>query len=185
MAKLKVSRSFVKEAHENACSTWKLRIEKEFPELFEKKEDFKVGDWVFFESFLSKEKVARIIENDSSTPHTCYAVDVPFNDWGGLNIQKNQTRKATKEEVEKHLIEEAKKRGFKEGVIIDNKNIYSCGDQSVTTSNEILFGHSVENMLEMWVGRNLETIYKEGKWAEIIPTMTKEEAEAELNCKIV
>lgn len=36
MKKIKVSEEFVKEAHNEACSIWKKRIENEFPDLFEK-----------------------------------------------------------------------------------------------------------------------------------------------------
>ncbi len=39
---MKVSKKFVLEAHEHACSEWKEKIEKEFPKLFN--ETYKTGD---------------------------------------------------------------------------------------------------------------------------------------------
>ena len=40
---LKTTEEFVREAHGAACSTWKTKIEKEFPELF--KTELEIGRW--------------------------------------------------------------------------------------------------------------------------------------------
>ena len=77
--------------------------------------------------------------------------------------------------TEKILIKEAKKRGFKEGVYykVDNGTDYRnrCNKEFNYDRNR-LFSNG-------WA------LFSEGSWAEIIPTMTKQEAEEKFNCKIV
>ena len=171
MAKLKVSRSFVKEAHENACSTWKLRIEKEFPELFEKKEEFKAGDYLILTECSGADSAGSLIRVISRGYYARLKDNEVFsfeNDWA---------RKATIEEITKLLIKEAKKRGFKQGVSfmnLFNKKIFK------SSIGLFKYLHTGELVLDD------NTIYNNsGQWAEIIPTITKAEAEAKLNCKIV
>jgi hypothetical protein len=82
---------------------------------------------------------------------------------------------ATQQEVESALIAEAKKRGFKEWVYIDsdwggvcqlNRNNYEYDENGC-----------------LWLGDC--RVFVDGVWAEIIPTMTKKQAEEKLNVKIV
>ena len=178
MAKLEVSRSFVKEAHENACSTWKLRIEKEFPELFEKKEEFKIGDWVNWTG--QNPSIGRIY-----APCPVHSDSFMLDNFSGSGLYTSCSikylEKATKEEVEKHLIEEAKRRGYSE----TNIKCLTGIKNSFNTSYDWYYSILKDALYTMPRGNGGNTVYEKGKWAEIIQTMTKEEAEAKLNCIIV
>jgi len=104
MKKYEVKESFILEAHDNACSEWKNRIEKEVPELFryEKNKWYKGCNVIGF------------YKGDSGN----YGIN--NGSWSNtINMSAIETWELmTIEEVETALIAEAKKRGFKEGVNI-------------------------------------------------------------------
>lgn len=78
------------------------------------------------------------------------------------------------------LISEAKKRGYKNG---DYKCLTCFGTDYIADENEYVYEHEVN---QLWQGKSVfNKIYEKGNWAEIIPTMTIEEAEKKLNCRII
>ena len=85
---------------------------------------------------------------------------------------------ATEKEVETALIQEAKKRGFKEGVR------FRSAHANATYS---ILGYSLEFDGSLHCQRNAGCIFNtdNGKWAEIIETITKKDAERELGKKII
>lgn len=87
----------------------------------------------------------------------------------------NKCIKATKQEVFEALKKEAVKRGFKKRggyfKCLKNGNIISCDG---------LFGFSTNTLYS-----NRGIVFDNGKFAEIIPTLTKEEAEEKFNVKII
>ena len=94
--------------------------------------------------------------------------------------------KATNEEVFEALKIEAVRRGFVEGVRItpmfyNGKDYYP--DENIISSplNFKLKG----NVFVVDGGINGYRIFVNGKWANVISTKTKEEAEKLLNCKII
>lgn len=84
---------------------------------------------------------------------------------------------ANHKELETALIAEAKKRGYADGN-------YKClsGGSTVKHNDNYIFENG--NLYSGWEHHFRNVIFKNGKWAEIIPTMTKEEAEEKLKCKI-
>lgn len=80
---------------------------------------------------------------------------------------------ATDKEVETALIAEAKKRGFKEGVLCNNSIIKNRKFDNFLFDNRVFFYNSKVNSLE-WrrngVGDSYNewTLFYKGKWAEII-----------------
>jgi hypothetical protein len=83
---------------------------------------------------------------------------------------------ATPEEVETALVNEAKKRGFKEGVY------YCFGGKKIEAKGEIRFNHQGKYN-DLYFERSERFIFKDGKWAEILPQpikMTVAEVEAKL-----
>ena len=91
-------------------------------------------------------------------------------------------RKATPEEVEDALIKEAEKRGFKEEVYVKypwfkDSEVDKIYKPFYIKGNTYLDGDSFYY--------NNVKVFKSGVWADIIPTITKSEAEKRLNCKIV
>jgi hypothetical protein len=74
-----------------------------------KEEEFKVGDWIIGKTGMYPEKVKLIEEIEGN--RLCY------DEWNGC--LKEHARKATKEEIENHLIEEAQKKGFVKGAKVN------------------------------------------------------------------
>jgi hypothetical protein len=81
-----------------------------------KREEFKVGDWVVFTGkngwvteFWTPGKVCKINEIDGNVLRTDGSTS------SGASNLKSNFRKATPSEIEKHLIEEAEKKGFIKG----------------------------------------------------------------------
>lgn len=88
---------------------------------------------------------------------------------------------ATDKEVFEALKNEAVERGFEEGIELYIKNIETKTNAFLKTTKTGLFYMYDSTTLN--VGN--QVIFKDGKWAEIVPTITKEEAEKELGKKIV
>jgi hypothetical protein len=170
-------KEFIKKAHSAACSEWKKNIEKEFPKLF-KKDALVVGKW--YKIQCSKNALV-FIQGYKKTYGFDYA-GLWTNMWHE-NISNTTYIPATDKEVEEALIKEAKKRGFKEGVRVDKllyTNIGSLNGDSKTCENKefkLFHGHlSIGNLL---------IFHRTGKWAEIVETITKEQAEKELGKTIL
>ena len=98
-------------------------------------------------------------------------------------IERNNLIKATDQEVEEALIKEAKRRGYKDGVICKSFN-HNC-DLKI---NQCEKSHYVAEYNKLRYGKDgnrLVVVYSNGKWAEIIETITIEQAEKELGKKII
>ena len=177
---MKVSKKLVLKYHADACDTFKKRIEKDFPKLFEKKE-LELNKWyksTYHEDIL-------IYPTESIRGHLYGYGFYNYDDWvvyrkgntGCLcnDVSSKYLIPATNKEVETALINEAKKRGFKEGVCIDY--IYGTGNWSCFTGFMRLYdGMLIDNVSAV--------IFKDGEWATI-ETITKEEAEKQLGKKII
>lgn len=171
-------KKFIKECYEGKhgtmCENWKATILKHYPEFEEEK--FKIGDWLWPE-FASYPRPHRI----NYITKTHYKTD-PWTDSNpdaiGLNKSRDY-RKATDKEVEEHLIKEAERR-YK----------VPCPIQYLDSDINVLQGYSLnydpenDTLGASGFGAG-DFIYQKGQWAEIISTITKEEAEKKLNCKIV
>lgn len=179
-------KKFIKYAYEGKygtmCQDWKDTILEHYPEF--KEEEFKVGDWVV----VSKKNCTKpnpvdalvVYRNDGKETYGFSHI----GDWTRFfcttNDMQNKslTRKATPKEVEEHLIEEAKKRG-----LYDSNLVKCLSSGKINIKNVSLMPVYDKKEDELWSKYAL--VYEKGKWAEIIPTITKEEAEEKLGCKIV
>lgn len=91
----------------------------------------------------------------------------------------NKFIEATELEVFEALKNEASKRGFVEGAYLKNHHgTWELLKINYTYSEKYNNGIYNRQGTGKWVFIN-------GKWAEIIPTKTKEQAEKELKCKII
>lgn len=168
-------KQFIKDAYNgefgSMCSEWKETILKSYPEFEEG--EFKVGDWIIGKDGFSPITPVKILKKDNYN-HFSKNGDSTINDF----VSDKYVGKATKEEIEKHLIEEAKRRGFKEGV-----NYYSVitGNEVNKILSNLKYYERTDNLTDGCGG----SVYLKGKWANIIETITKEEAEKKLNCKII
>lgn len=94
---------------------------------------------------------------------TCYGV---WDDlWGtefALFPELYNLRPATEEEVEQALIKEAKNRGFKDGVVVDEVGDNCKGEVKILGNDPDLFS----NNKKLMIGKAI--VFNNGKWAKII-----------------
>lgn len=170
----KSRKEFIIEAHKDACSEWKSKIEKEFPKLFKK--EISIGNWVKDDS---EPKWLVYIGNEKRYGFNGFGVW--FNEPIPYNVQPSD-RLAIKEEVEEVLIKEAVKRGFKKDVVIYRDWFYISKKNTIYGNINNFKFYMDLNKLTL----NGYTIFENGKWAEITAkAMTISEAEKQLNCKII
>lgn len=159
-----VSKDFILEAHESACSTFQTKIENQFPELFPKVE-LEVGKW--YVAYWCDIKYIVCIEsidihintNGFNITESGRYTDLPFD----VDYDYKWTL-ATKEEVETALIAEAKKRGY------ENNKIYCIVGNVDTLSDKLIYGvfrYENNDLIYQMYGVSY-TIFSKGKWAEII-----------------
>ena len=161
----------------------KYQMKDEFPEVFEVK--IEVNNWYISTETGNKTLafVKELLKND----FIGYGFDA-FGDY--YNLEGNWTsdlalwRKATPQEVEEALICEAKKRGFKNG----SYKCLSLPKYTHKVKGVYFFDKENSRLLIGDTGNyngNNNVVFYNGKWAEIIPTITKQQAEEKLKCKII
>ncbi|RPH25969.1 MAG: hypothetical protein EHM93_19765 [Bacteroidales bacterium] len=150
------------------------------------KDEYKIGDWVVVKSInqggsgngiYEDNLVSQLYKKDYNNASGKLSEHADFSvkeQRAYYNIIKDHIiRKATPEEVKKALIEEAIKRGFKEGVIFEYKE-QSRGES--TLKGKINSGLEVEYFKEHNLGwrilsRGQGVIYSDKwGWAEILPS---------------
>jgi len=162
---MKITKKFIKK---NADKTFK----EVFPEVFEQK--LVVGKWYKTtycggSLFFTTDGITN--ENRVSG----YGFELDYS-WQGLQNDYWELDKgfepATEQEVFETLKKEAVKRGFKENIRI--KELGNTKDGRFYYSEEFNY-----------LSCGSYAIFQNGIWAEIIPTITKEEAEKQLGRKII
>lgn len=183
-----VSKEFILEAYNSACTTWKRKLEEKFPSVFVK-DELEVGRWykvIDKNGSFNNNEFALICFDNEKNPN--YGFGFTREQWTNnfLNLKDVVKRNtdlvvpATPEEVETALINEAKKRGFKDGVSINCLR----GIKNVKPTDKACFVFVFNDNYLYYGGAK---IFDNGKWATIIeqPTeMTVAEIEQKLGCKI-
>lgn len=148
------------------------QVREWFPEAF--KNELEIGKWYKHEDSGCLAFVEKIIGRDF--------IGYGFTSSGKfVESQENWTigfrgwEEATEEEVFEALKNEAVKRGFVEGVCF----------KSALSGNNYKFKNIFTESTDMIWSKNGGVIFDNGKWATIIETITKEEAEKLLNKKII
>jgi len=157
--KTEISNEFILEAHKEACSTWKARIEKECPELFKK--TLEVGKW-YKDLYLGH---LGFREKDNGNYGFLYG---EWNTEIECKTPKQWTL-ATEQEVKEALINEAKKRGF----VGEHKIKWFFDSVNYCLTYPSLCVFNCHNNTLMLGGG---IVFKDGVWAEIV----KEPTEIEL-----
>ena len=180
----KKQQEFIKKAYNSndVCQQWKDDIKKNFPKLF-KETDLVVGEWYFMCLDTSPNKRRCLFNYKNSEVgkiHFNYAIYLNDELWEDDDYFHSDhiSKPATKEEVETALIAEAKRRGFKEGVKFYHSSEFQITGLTKITSNNYEF-NGLELFLDGW------TIFSNGNWATIQETITKAEAEKQLNKTII
>mgnify|MGYP003680354981 CR=1 FL=1 len=182
-------KEFIKKAHSAACSEWKENIEKEFPKLF-KKDALVVGKW--YKHYSGGINYIVCVSVSKFHKGIAYGfMDGNYHEsvfFGSQRLNEGCVP-ATNKEVEEALIKEAKKRGFKRGV-----KFIKLGNGVVQTVDGLPYFQygrvAVESPKTEWSsvykgGCSNPSIFDNGKWATIVETITKEQAEKELGKTIL
>ena len=161
----------------------KYKMKDEFPEVFKVK--LEVGKWYKTKSNclfnLNKITDEFYLGYGFTKSMTYYSV---FKEY-----IRTELKEATEKEVFEALKNEAVKRGFKEGVCV--QDVYNGKTEKCTTSissNNFDYekiGAGINSGKMALRDSDGSIIFFNGKWATIIPTKTKEEAEKLLGVKIV
>lgn len=180
-----ITKTQIHEIYEDGCSY----IKSWFPEAFEEdKVDLKVGEW-----YKNKQQALFYTTdlNDSGFPlgygfsHNGTWVDQDYNKGESWSIEG--LKQATQLEIEEAFTKEAVKR-YKKGDMIKcpvyehnnyigivNGDIYWADGSKVPAVSCVKTNRPNENF----------SLFYEGKWATVIQTITKEEAELKLGVKII
>ena len=163
---------------EEMCYKWKNWLKEKHPELFKEPLPLKKGDWVVVQSKPNTWS-SSLCGNSPRSADLSY----PFlfklekiEDRGdhfamsgggyGWTYYPEIMRKATPDEIEKHLIEEAKKRGYASGTLISYENLPSYtnwGPDSISDRKD--YEYLPDEDVFVYGGR---FIYEGGHWAEIL-----------------
>lgn len=188
---LKVNKEFIKEAHTAACSEWKTRIKKEFPDVFP--EVCKPGMWVKLTqdySILKKGEVYYALEYQTNSQKYMIVnhstlLGVGDSDYSAPDV-KNMVP-ATREEIKAALTVLAINNGYKPGMDIAPIDYTSDDYIGNGPSNYQLTYNSEDTYLRL-NGAKVFRLNKEfpaGKWADAQCRITLEEAEKMLDKKII
>jgi hypothetical protein len=160
-------------------SDWSKALELASEEV---KEELRVGNWVVSLNDTWQEAMDFI--KKGKKVYQVFKIDREFIFVDEESNQRSDKfRKATPEEIEKHLISEGEKRGLyseaKFTGLRPTNNKYEVNDEGKTlygtsgTSNARVgnrFGYnSKTDTLYVW-GYGLHVIYEKGKWAELVPS---------------
>ena len=127
--------------------------------LKEKEPEFKAGEWIYWRG---KQPTYAKLERKIGDRWV-------LNIFGDITTHNSCNEKfichVTKDEIKNHLIEEAEKRGYKEGVKV--KCLSEVGGTGIL-KNRINEYDIEKDKLWHYSSDGATLIYKQGKWAEII-----------------
>jgi len=171
---MKLSKELLKEIYEFVNETLKAKIENEVPEM---KTTFEVGKWYTpLNEYQGKAMVCIINIDDFN--NVGYGFDFKGNylteNYSIIgNTNPKGYRLATPEEVETALVNEAERRGFKEGVKYSN-NWVGYERISFVDSSDFRMGANGFGFQTLCQSGN-DWIFKNGTWATIINEPTEKE----------
>ena len=158
----------------------KYKMKDEFPEVFEVK--LEVGKW--YKSSSNDLYCVLTVAGDVVQVYGFQKHKWLYGGKFGTSFFYRDTE-ATEQEVFEALKNEAVNRGFKIGSCVDR---YFDSDLGSEIINENTFKYDAEFYYcieENYLEHHGFVIYSKGKWAKIIQTKTKEEAEKLLGVKII
>ncbi|MCT4238521.1 hypothetical protein HZP42_19250 [Elizabethkingia anophelis] len=166
--KYEVTKEQILEAHADACNEWKEKLEEWFPKVFEQK--CEVGKWYWANEKAKREKTFLFFNNGKNVTYG-FGWD---GEWGNYINHGGEIIMgiiATDREVEKRLVIEANKRGYKKGVIF--KCPYSTSKDFIELNNEEfdfeVCGYDPDSKCGMCLrDREGHVLFSNGMWSEII-----------------
>ena len=190
MRKYEITKDQINEYVEQhpCCGATKQTLQDLFPDAFKKELKLESGKWYVGYHYADRFLVCLNLTDELETHDLGYGFNKSngwTNDLSFLKTFDYGFELATEKEVYEALKNEALKRGFVEGVYFlgsagNLKNTpvrlggfkYACNTSGFSDCNIGLY------YSDSW-------IFNAGKWATLVKTKTKSEAEKELNCKII
>ncbi len=180
---MKITKKQIKELHQSGDVS---KLKEWYPSVFG--EELEVGAWYYVDRKKEDEFKALVMFKGYGIETYGFShYNIWTNIYGSHNTFKNERyiyTKATHQEIETALINEAKKRGFINGVSYENR--YSS--KGVIKEKCFIYNHKTNSLSQVNNNgnNNVHYIFHNGTWATIIPTkqMTQEQIEKELGYKI-
>lgn len=178
MERVKVSVNFIHSAHASACNDWKKRIEEELPDLFSK---LVKGKWYIFHE--DPNKVIRCTNPEKENGQGVWQQIDGTDRWSDCyHMEAKNRRLATRKEVERVLVAEARARGYSQG---NYKSVCSLTkDEGRLVFEDLHYNMHDDCLYSRPDGSGGASIFEKGEWAEFITTMTIAEAEKEFQIRI-
>ena len=173
---MKLSKELISEIYYNVDANLKAKIENEVPEM---KPKLKVGKWQNIESnngFKYLHFTTDVLSFDDIIGYGfCLSTENPKFYKGTLCRLSNikSVSDATPQKVKTALINEAKSRGFKEGITIASKGINDWKQDTFEPFSGVFSYRNSLNILECKLGNG--HIFDKGKWAKIMTEPTEKE----------
>jgi len=181
----------------NYSGSYELR--NMFPKVFEEnKVELEAGNWYKWDDFWKGKEYNILYYITKIENEEIFSYGFKNSEWiedelsySGSHYEDacNNFRLADHKEVEEALRNEAVRRGYKRDVVIVNMYNGTPSKLHTRISNNIFDWEEIgggKNQGEMALrDSNGNILFHNGIWATIIPTKTRQEAEKELNCKIV
>ena len=169
---MEITKEQVLDLYQHSGVTVQNHLNKWFPEAF--KAELQVGK-------VYKDQEGQLINFQGGKNAYGFAGNYFCNNDGwGITTHDRNWQEAAIEEWESALIKEAKTRGYKNG---NYDCLSSWGSDVVITDNYFFDSDGYLFQGEDMSDSNM--IFKNGIWAEIIKTISKEDAEKQLGCKII
>jgi len=164
------------------------KVKNWFPEVFETK--LEVGKWYKDNSNSGSKYLVYVSEAIGKMNENESILGYGFSDnayWAVYDCNRkagsNTIRLATDTEVLEALTNEAKKRGLVEGAyFIEPENCEIYSDEIRKCVGEVKIWNNINTLC---FSGSQSLIFKNGIWATVVKTYTKEEAEKVLNAKII
>lgn len=153
------------------------KLEKTVKDLLKEIEDlkdkpkFEVGKW--YKNEAGCLVFARAFTEKKEPLGYGFAWDKTWLKDSNKNWSEKGLRLATESEVKEALIKEAKRRGFKDGVKIKNLLTCSMDDTCSNGFTYIDYNFFTDTLYAAETYNGDPVIYKQGKWAEILPQEEK------------
>jgi hypothetical protein len=132
--------------------------------------EFKVGMWIIGINGCYPRLPERIKELEGDNWYTPCEFNGRSKDEEHISNTTKYIRPATKDEIETHLIAEAKRRGYKVGITVDRGNLISVLDAIDKIEKDDTMEAWEYDVKRDWLEHYGIVLYSAGKWAIILPS---------------
>lgn len=179
----KVSKEFILDAYDQACSEWRQRLQDNFPEAFEVDAnqwlyttDKKGNEYLWFYEGKETTKTEGFFRGEYRNEDTPWHTGLQF---------ARECVPAKEEDIKRIFLAELVKRGY-DGSYIDVLNEGKASSKTIDLSRDITLCLNARGLeIVAYSDFGGYTIYKNGKWMKKIEVLTKKQVEDKYSIKII